>query len=63
MAERVAQLKNEGVAHWVEGAKFLEHIQQSGGRIDIYDERLLAAPCRPVYEHWEAVKRFVLQLR
>ena len=63
LAQRVESMKREGLGHWVESAKFLEYIEGSGGKIDIEDPKLLISPCRPVYEHWDAMKQYVLRLR
>ena len=63
LVERIERMKQSGVAHWIESQRFLDFIQASGGKIDLRDERLLIAGCRPTYPHWDTMKQFVLNLR
>lgn len=62
LALRIEQMKREGAEHWTESQRFLDYIQSSGGCINLQDEELMAAPCRPSYERWDDLKAYVLRL-
>ncbi|MFN7939624.1 MAG: hypothetical protein U0R19_40230 [Bryobacteraceae bacterium] len=63
LAERIQQMKQAGIAHWLESQRFLDYIEASSGRIDLQDQRLLIASCHPTYPHWDEMKQYVLNLR
>lgn len=39
-----------------EDRRFERYLRHNGGRIDLHDPGILAAPCEPTYPHWDTVR-------
>lgn len=58
----VERLRNRAVnnralnlPYWIESERFVKYVDANDGRINLFDPRLLIAPCAPRYPHWPMV--------
>jgi hypothetical protein len=60
---RADEFRRQQVAHWTESERFVQYIEAHDGHIDLSDERLLVAPCRPNYPFWPHIVEIALANR
>lgn len=56
LEKRAEELRNNGVPHWVESARFVSYYRSHGCRIEIQDPRFRIARCNPRYENWDLMR-------
>lgn len=63
LRHRARYLREADRSHWVESERFVDYLEARGGRIDLSDERFLAAPCHPEYPHWGRIVEMAIERR
>jgi hypothetical protein len=59
LRRRIELYKTYGEAIWPESQKFLEYVEQHGGKIDVSDPAFCLAESTTQYPFWEVVKQNV----
>ncbi len=60
LVARAQRFREQGHGEWVESARFAEYYRLTNGQINLEDPNFMIGECTPGYEHFERVKKIVL---